>query len=411
MTIRRKTRKRGGGQREKLFAWFNYVLDDANKNGWKKFSIIETHTRKNGATVKSAVEMDASTMRSGRHVFPSTDMPMNKKYVTGLAMYLWDPQNNTGTNSDLYRRFESQYRNESRSHSPVRGRNITGLRQHLIEVEEKIDSISSRAISSSPVRQPLPNIGSVRTKKNNQANRARIEELAAKLHSNAEDARELKEFQKKLNEAAIAKWIQQGMTSPHNLNNKLIKQITNNEEVILYTTFLRYGGVTPSSGGNPLYGSSLNISLIVTNRNVYSVRIHLESYKTESQSGHELFSGLHYMPVYTFDQPLNLKQTKMLSILTSNTDYREEDKDESIPRYYNTVSILAGLNKSMGGGRGEMAYIMFPYLEAKKKFESVIRAIPGSYKNGNWRPLDGFFGLYLNETTMEINEFPGIILE
>ena len=116
------------------------------------------------------------------------------------------------------------------------------------------------------------------------------------------------------------------------------------------------------------------------------------------------------MSVYTFDKPLNLKQTKMLSILTSNTDYREEDYDEPILRPDNTVSILAGLNQTMGGGRGEMAYRMFPYLEAKKKFESVIRLIPGSYKNENWRPLDGFFGLYLNDTTMEVNEFPGVML-
>ena len=169
MKIRRKTRKRGGGPREKLFAWFDYVLDDANKNGWKKFSIIEKHTSKNGTIVKNIVEMEGSIMRSGRHVFPSTDMPMNKKYVTGLAMYLWDPQNNTGANYALYQRFESQYRNESsvpRSHSPVRGRNITSLRQQLDVVEEKLDSISSSVSPYPPVRQPIPNMI---TQINNQA--------------------------------------------------------------------------------------------------------------------------------------------------------------------------------------------------------------------------------------------------
>jgi hypothetical protein len=41
-----------------------------------------------------------------------------------------------------------------------------------------------------------------------------------------------------------------------------------------------------------------------------------------------------------------------------------------------------------------------------KKFESIIRLIPGGYKNGDWRQLDGFFGMYYNETTMEVSEVP-----
>jgi hypothetical protein len=43
---------------------------------------------------------------------------------------------------------------------------------------------------------------------------------------------------------------------------------------------------------------------------------------------------------------------------------------------------------------------------APKKVESIIRLIPGSYKNGDWRQLDGFFGMYFNETTMEVSEMP-----
>jgi hypothetical protein len=47
-----------------------------------------------------------------------------------------------------------------------------------------------------------------------------------------------------------------------------------------------------------------------------------------------------------------------------------------------------------------------PQSDALKKFESIIRLIPGSYKNGSWRQLDGFFGMYFNETTMEVSEVP-----
>ena len=39
-----------------------------------------------------------------------------------------------------------------------------------------------------------------------------------------------------------------------------------------------------------------------------------------------------------------------------------------------------------------------------RKFESIIKLIPGGYKNGPWRPLDGFFGVYLNEETMDLSE-------
>jgi len=45
-------------------------------------------------------------------------------------------------------------------------------------------------------------------------------------------------------------------------------------------------------------------------------------------------------------------------------------------------------------------------LAVRRKFESVIRLIPGSYKNGSWKQLDGFFGMYFNEETMELSEVP-----
>ena len=38
--------------------------------------------------------------------------------------------------------------------------------------------------------------------------------------------------------------------------------------------------------------------------------------------------------------------------------------------------------------------------------EAVIRLIPGGYKNGPWRQLNGIFGMYYNEETNELSEFP-----
>lgn len=37
------------------------------------------------------------------------------------------------------------------------------------------------------------------------------------------------------------------------------------------------------------------------------------------------------------------------------------------------------------------------------QFEKIICLIPGSYRNGPWKPLDGFFGVYFNEETLELS--------
>lgn len=46
------------------------------------------------------------------------------------------------------------------------------------------------------------------------------------------------------------------------------------------------------------------------------------------------------------------------------------------------------------------------YPMSLSNLEAVIRLIPGGYKNGSWRQLNGFFGMYFNESTMEVSEVP-----
>jgi hypothetical protein len=43
---------------------------------------------------------------------------------------------------------------------------------------------------------------------------------------------------------------------------------------------------------------------------------------------------------------------------------------------------------------------------ALSNVEAVIRLIPGGYKNGSWRQLNGIFGMYYNEETNELSRFP-----
>ncbi|NDB85399.1 MAG: hypothetical protein EB127_22255, partial [Alphaproteobacteria bacterium] len=232
-----------------------------------------------------------------------------------------------------------------------------------------------------------------------------IQALALKLHTEQSEARELKEHQQKLSEAAMLKWrIDMWTHSKDDVNYKFIKKIMKAGEVILYL-------VTNQNNQSGYWC----LSLVITNKNVYSIRMHNDSYKTVyiNGRGESTISGLYYMPVYTFDSPLNLTQTKSLSILSSKSEYLDPWRSAN----GGETSILYNLQKSVPGG-ADAAGMTASYarnkvncLQAQKELESVIRLIPGSYKNGDWQPMDGFFGLYVNSSTMEINEFPGTELE
>ena len=77
-----------------------------------------------------------------------------------------------------------------------------------------------------------------------------------------------------------------------------------------------------------------------------------------------------FAPVYTFDSPLTMKNAKILT-------YKKIGD-----AFLNPVS-----------------------------FEALIRTIPGSYKNGSWRQLNGFFGLYVNDETNEASRKPPVLIE
>lgn len=93
----------------------------------------------------------------------------------------------------------------------------------------------------------------------------------------------------------------------------------------------------------------------------------------------------------------------MLSILTTWRSYYGTYMAPNmwIP-IMSTITMIEGLSDS----NHHSALTSVMYMDARKKFESVIRLIPGSYKNGDWKQLDGFFGMYFNETTMEVSEIP-----
>lgn len=269
--------------------------------------------------------------------------------------------------------------------------------QHLEVVEEKIDGMTVPAVM---IRPPSPQeteltIQLEAQKRQMEAMMAMMEtmriekekqEQEAKKKAEQEEARELAEIHKKL----AINWYGNSWCDEQRLAADLatgdcgvtfIKKLEAAGEIMLYAVYTH----TDTSNG-----TLKALKLLITSQKVYSFQVHTETSRTTHYTyGVCLTSGLHYMPVYTFDKPLNLKQTKMLSILKQQPQYKSDR---------HCGPILDSMNHPIDSAQR---------LEAQKKFESIIRLIPGSYQNGDWRPMDGFFGLYFNETTMEVNEFPG----
>ena len=107
--------------------------------------------------------------------------------------------------------------------------------------------------------------------------------------------------------------------------------------------------------------------------------------------------------VYSFTNSLQISHAKILSSILSVPKIREglSENPNMLPR-----SLLDRVLYALASNR-DCEYVSdFRISDALKKFESVIRLIPGSYNNGSWRQLDGFFGMYFNEDTMEVSEMP-----
>ena len=85
-------------QLQKSFAWVDFVLADANKNGWESFQ------------VKGQEEaMAASVERDGQHVFEASGKPLNRKQAMSLSKYYWSAKEAKGARKELFDTFEAQY--------------------------------------------------------------------------------------------------------------------------------------------------------------------------------------------------------------------------------------------------------------------------------------------------------------
>jgi hypothetical protein len=218
--------------------------------------------------------------------------------------------------------------------------------------------------------------------------KAEEDAVAARFRAEQEEALELAEIHKKLNQDIMTQYdnhygIHKNVAVAH--DQKALEQIKASGEIILYVA---------NSDKHGQSGSLNTIDMIITNRNVYSLY-----FRRNAEAHIHYTSGMRCSALYTFDKPLNSKQTKMLSILYAYRSYHGSCMSPNV--FSSIMYTVHGMDHHRGGPLTNIIY-----LDARKKFESVIRLIPGSYKNGDWRQLDGFFGMYFNETTMELSEVP-----
>lgn len=227
-------------------------------------------------------------------------------------------------------------------------------------------------------RPVVPIVNNVRVNRNNAVpvvnDRARQEE-----------ARELAEIHAKLAESYSSQM--SSSSSMQDIERKFIKQIRDAGEVILYLGRGAWMERIPNLAAQYI-DRFYTIEYIITDHNVYSLRYNRKT--TGLDFNGQVISGLLTIPIYTFNEPLNLKQTKMLSLLLGfNYSYYPS----TFPKNPHSV-----IENAFNINLEEKDLKMY---DARKKFESIIRLIPGSYQNKDWKQLDGLFGLYYNEKTME----------
>ena len=155
---------------------------------------------------------------------------------------------------------------------------------------------------------------------------------------------------------------------------QVLEQIRQNGEVVL---------MCPTYTGDH---RGYKTPMIFTNRNIYYI-----DYGGEMNLFTDKDKETTAASVYRFDEPLTAPSIQMLIHLRVGNHKHLSVIDEM----FNVVS------KSI-------CRRVIPDLVplAVKKFESVIRLIPGRYQNGTWRQLDGFFGMYYNEATKELSDIP-----
>ena len=123
---------------------------------------------------------------------------------------------------------------------------------------------------------------------------------------------------------------------------------------------------------------------IITNRHVFRVKWN---------------EKLYLCPMYTFRYPLdekgirNILQIYKEPVLAPHDPWRTSIMKEMMSRNNDDDPLY-------------QLYRDPRFANASKSFEFIIRTIPGSYQNGNWRQLHGFFGMYYRLPHSDLSDCP-----
>jgi hypothetical protein len=152
------------------------------------------------------------------------------------------------------------------------------------------------------------------------------------------------------------------------------------------TMYPQTSGVWMDSGSGHMVGSKKldtgDIFILVTQKGVFR---HMRARST-SQPDSPFLEEI--CPLYTFSNPLNCDQSKILLYL-SGALHGGYTHGNYITKLWEGQASAEQQGHAYSEQRRQ-------YSIDHKKFESVIRLIPGLYSNGAWKQLDGFFGAYFN---------------
>lgn len=122
-------------------------------------------------------------------------------------------------------------------------------------------------------------------------------------------------------------------------------------------------------------------------------------------------------PIYHFDAELTPRDFAILNQITQyeTKDYKMDPIYGNCSHIMEAVTNVNGdMEKIMGhfhkeaplkntGSNPSLYNHNNSFNGVKTGLEIVVRLIPGSYKNGPWKALNGFFGIYFNEETLELS--------
>lgn len=133
-----------------------------------------------------------------------------------------------------------------------------------------------------------------------------------------------------------------------------------------------------------LIGNDYSIPFgIITNRHVFRVKWN---------------EKLYLCPMYTFRHLLdrhgihNISQIYKEPVLAPHDPWR--------------TSIMKDMMSRNDDNPLYQLYQDPRFVNASKSFEFIIRNIPGSYRNGDWRQLRGFFGMYYRLPHSDLTDCP-----